>query len=663
MHKKFLGLVSGFLVALLMTAPAYADGHTVSVKTVYNLSSNKISSVKHVFTTKNRHQGSLPEVVRIAIAGPDVSDVTAVAGKTKLGLRLDTNKEFAEIEIPSSQRDSKGDWSFTFSYKLPLIKDMGATKAAQITALQTNLDVTSQTTEVRADVGLGFASVRGPAPSKTSLGAAQQILTFSNRSGQVEHSPVLVFGDKTYATVKFTTELQNSSFWWQDIILTLPPDTNQQQVLLDSIEPKPTNLRLDRDGNIMAIYRLGPKQSQQVTADMFITLESFNYKLDETAGINSIDPQLLERYSRQTDNWQPIGLELEADGSKAADLVKEVFGQVVNRAREESDNQTLQLASRSGALKYTDWLVGELRHNGVPARAVIGLISSDGHRLTNTPRSHAWAEVYIPGTGWTTLDPWFAIRNGGFGGTDPLHLAIGLWGIEEDRPPIILEGLALSYETEARAETEPVLPVISATKYVWLPFVSTLSVQADWPAGAISDGNAMRVGENVYDVGSVSPLQSSRIRLARFGRAAFSSETASVGQVNENGFTSLADTQSSNNYTPMLVIGGGFALWLAWIIWRRRRGSKRFKTTRSKESLTLQTDQAGEDVELENLFDSNHEPVSVPPPAQDRQQRVARPAGTDNYRTNPARPPMRRGVTMRPNNVRSHDVNRTQLIQ
>src|SRR5690606_25059918 len=115
---------------------------------------------------------------------------------------------------------------------------------------------------------LGFASVRGPKPSKTGIGVGQQVITFSDKDSQLESSPLLLFGESSLANLTFKSELKNPSWWWRDVALTLPPDTNQQKVQLRSIEPRPKNVKLDRDGNILAIYRLGPRQSLNVNAQV-----------------------------------------------------------------------------------------------------------------------------------------------------------------------------------------------------------------------------------------------------------------------------------------------------------------------------------------------------------------------------------------------------------
>lgn len=591
-----------FGLSIGLALPTVADSHTLNVISSVTINQNGGGTVKHVMSVAGGESHQLPATATFKSYGRNLKSLQAKAvdGNGKLEAKFNQNNQTIEITIPEARRQSKSKWSFSVSYGAELLTDYGASRGVQLPKLESNLGVTSQSLSVAADLDLGFASVRGPKPSKTGIGVGQQVITFNDKDSQIESSPLLLFGEASVANLTFDTELKNTSWWWQDVALTLPPDTNQQKVHLASIEPKPKNIRLDRDGNILAVYRLGPRQGVKVKANIQVKIDTFNYKLDQAGSVESTDQLLIERYTRLTDNWQALGLDIEADGSNAAKLVEAVFDEVVSRARADTEGQQLQLTTRGGALKYSDWLVGELRSRQVPARVVVGLLASDGNQQLDRPIPHAWAEVYVNGTGWITVDPWLSVRTGHFAASDPLHIAVGLWGIEENRPPVQLDGISVGYTKDELDEVDvSQQATIEAVKQVWLPFVSVLNVKANFPAGQIVDNAAIKLGDQTLPLGSVAPGQTVLHRFMRLGGQAFNTETVELGQQAGNEFTGWVKAESKTSYQPLIIelIVVGLLLILFW--WRRHRDHS-FKP--SKESLKLHDEAEGGDIEDQNLF-------------------------------------------------------------
>lgn len=617
---KFKAATLFVVLAAILCAPALqfvnAATPSLAVASTVSLRSDGGIGVKHNFVFTD-NAADVPAEVTLAALGSEIKGLSVKAQEgTALSSSLSEDNRYIAIAIPVARQKFTGNWSFSVEYTSQGLSDFGQAKFIQLPSLAANLPVTSQSLRLAADLSLGFASVRGPAPVKTNVGIGQQLLDFADTDSQIDRSIGVVFGESTRALITVKTTLKNNSWWWKDVVLTLPPDTNQQTVRLDSIEPKPSNVRLDRDGNILAVYRLGPLGQKEVSAVVDANIRTLTYKLDNNGAIKDTDALLVERYTKLTDNWQPLGLELDINGDKAAnEAVRTVFDAVVEKTRADADiDQVLTLNDRTAPLKYADWLVGELRSRMIPARVVIGLVFTDGERVIAQPRTSAWAEVYVNGTGWITLDPWLAAHSGLYGAADPLHVALGLWGLEDDRPPVAIDSASVSFiSEEPPAASEPTRS-LSAKKHVILPFLSVVQVSVNHGEGTIVDDIAVEIGGRRHTLGSIAPVGTVTSRQPSLGLKAFKSEQVKVGTLNGEDFNTWAEVKADVSYLPLLTLVSIVILVILgrWL-WRRRGGSGHKRFHASKESLTLHDEATGGDVESENLIQPPAIPVESPP--------------------------------------------------
>lgn len=583
------------------------------------------ANVKQVFSVTGSDKTNLPAKAEVNLVGIQPAGLSANGpDKSKLTAQYDEQNNRVLITIPKERRSSTQAWSFSLTYRADVLGEYGALKAVQIPALNTNLQITGQTTVLSADLDLGFATVRSFAPSKTAIGVGQQILTFNN-SKSPDESMLIVFGDQTYANVNFSTKLENHTWWWNEIGLTLPPDTNQQHVFLESIQPAPTKVKLDKDGNVVAYFRIGPLSSRDVEVTARATISNPTYQLDAAQPVSNTEQLLSQRYTKLTEVWQPIGLNLDIkDDATAADVAQAVFDGVVAKAKDEMTRQeSFSQSPRSSALKMSDWLVGELRSRGIPARLVLGLMMSDGDQLSATPRQHAWVEANLAGVGWVTMDPYFGLSSGSFGAADPLRIGLALWGLEDDRPPVDLSLAQVEFSDQAPPSSEPTGRLsVSARKYMVLPLVGIFNQSVKLSPGTIVDDVNLSDQHGQATLGSLAPFQQATQRSLVFGTASYSQEKV-VGQIGDDE-TTISEATASVSYLVLYIEGGLILLLLLGRWWRRKRATQpKSHIKPSKEALTLHDEALGGSIEQENLVTSPaalaeddapaDEPVDKPP--------------------------------------------------
>ncbi|MFZ4703504.1 MAG: transglutaminase family protein [Candidatus Methylumidiphilus sp.] len=126
------------------------------------------------------------------------------------------------------------------------------------------------------------------------------------------------------------------------------------------------------------------------------------------------------------------------------------------RQREEPGVQSpaATLAGNSGSCRdFATLLIESCHHLGLAARFVSGYVYSPVP-VAGSGATHAWAEVYLPGTGWKGFDP----TSGQLVGNDHIALAVG-------RHPESLPPVAGAFQAAT-----PQLPVMSvAVEVVEIP--------------------------------------------------------------------------------------------------------------------------------------------------------------------------------------------------
>ncbi len=194
-----------------------------------------------------------------------------------------------------------------------------------------------------------------------------------------------------------------------------------QQVHFANISPEPDVVTTDKDGNIIAQFRVPANEAGEIVVEGFATL-SKNTEIDiENSGVLSdIATNITEDYTLpaifwESDNSEIITAanEIKSDKTNVYDIVASTYGYVVDKI-DYSNVKRFGINQRQGALatfkggaavcmEYSDLFIALSRAQGIPARAAFGY-GYDARSTNGEQTPHQWAEVYIP-----KLDAWIAI--------------------------------------------------------------------------------------------------------------------------------------------------------------------------------------------------------------------------------------------------------------
>jgi transglutaminase-like putative cysteine protease len=271
------------------------------------------------------------------------------------------------------------------------------------------------------------------------------------------------FGKYQVVNFRLKYQLENPNRLTQIIEIALPPDLAQvQQVKLESLEPWPKKILLDKDGNTIAQYKIKPKQKLevQVTGKAKITGRQINPGFG--GGFTDIPKELTKKYTKSQPYWetedpriQEIAKTLKDPKLNVIQNAQLAYEYVVENLDYNYDAVKEETVGRNGAvaaskssgpwacMEFTDLFIALVRAMGIPAREI------NGHAFSNLEKDkplsiqlqggdylHAWAEFYDPFYGWTQVDPTWGKTAGidYFTKLDTNHFAFVVRGIESEYP-------------------------------------------------------------------------------------------------------------------------------------------------------------------------------------------------------------------------------------
>ena len=301
--------------------------------------------------------------------------------------------------------------------------------------------------DVKLMIPPSFGEEAYVSPSPKSSGVEEGYKTYSFTKSDVAGTGITAgFGAFQVFNINLSYHLENPLPKSSDVEIALPPDTAFQKVYLQQVVPKPANVRIDADGNWMALFRLTPRQRIDVnvigSVQIFSGFRSFPHPSEETLNANL----------KSTDVWQ-------AQDAKVLALAQElktpeaIYDYVV-RTLKYDYSRVRPNVERLGALgalsspetaicmEFTDLFIAIARAAGIPAREINGYAYTENPQIQ--PLSlvadvlHAWPEYYDKENSvWIPIDPTWGSTTGGvdfFNKLDLRHFTFVIHGADSYKP-------------------------------------------------------------------------------------------------------------------------------------------------------------------------------------------------------------------------------------
>ncbi len=435
-----------FFILLLFPHSIYASTeYQLDYQSTYRLINDQNTQVTHKITLTNRLANIYPTSYTISIGTNNLRHILVLVNHQKVTpkISLSSLSTTITIPIPNPKIGQNQTNLIQLSYLNPtILEKTGQTYEINLPKLSRANEAHSYRRTLILPSTFPSFSLATPKPNyQTKDETGNLSLTWL---GYPNDNITILFGQAQTYHLQLNYYLPNSTLKPSSTEIALPPDTDYQQVYLSSINPKPESIKLDQDGNWIALYRLQNQEKLHIQADIFIQVyptphfklpssSNFDYLLKPTKFWPSHDPKI-KRLAHQLQTPQNI-----------YNYLVNNFVYNYNRLQTPQRLGALQaLAQPQSAIctEFTDTFIALTRALGIPAREINGYAYTNNKKLKPLDLTkdvlHSWPEYYDSTKHqWLAVDPTWGNTTGGvdyFHKLDFNHLTFVRHGREDNYP-------------------------------------------------------------------------------------------------------------------------------------------------------------------------------------------------------------------------------------
>ncbi len=417
----------------------------------YVVNEKGLTTTKQEITLKNLFENVYATEYSIIIGSTSISDIRASDnfGVIEPGIKKDTNSTTINLVFDKHIIGKEKTRVVTVTYTSPDFATVkGQVLEVGFPLLANNGDMADYNVNVQIPNYFGKATQIIPNPNDSNTYETYTNYLFDKDTLDNEDSISATFGTSQIYDFTLRYNLDNPNQVRGRTEIALPSDTNYQQVLYDSINPKPEQVNTDQDGNWLAQYLIDPGEKITVEAKGTIKLSYFPKKEFSKP---LTEPEI-QTYTSSDDYWDVDDPQI-VTLAKTHTTPRQIYDYLVSELLydyERLNNNT----SRMGALKalanpenaicmeFTDAFIAIARAADIPAREHNGYAYTENDKLRplsiNQDVLHAWPEYFDLKTNqWIQIDPTWGKTTGGLNFFDKFdldHISFVRHGVDSTYP-------------------------------------------------------------------------------------------------------------------------------------------------------------------------------------------------------------------------------------
>ncbi|MBI2007575.1 MAG: hypothetical protein HYS83_02685 [Candidatus Blackburnbacteria bacterium] len=449
LHLIIFSIVFYFLFSIFYF-PAFAQQEfTVSYNTTYILTNDGAADVVQEITLTNNFSTVYATSYSLILEGKTPKSIEAV--EDNRSLPIETNEEGGKLKItvnfPNAVVGKNKSRALSIKYSLPKVAiQNGQVWDLTIPKLASPETINDYKLTLLVPTAFGNPAYISPRPKSQEARQEFQEFIFEKDS-LAKAGVVAAFGQAQIFSLSLVYHLQNPYSKMGETEIAIPPDTAYQRVYYENLNPKPAKIRVDEDGNWLAVYRLKGKEELDVFLEgkvqVFAEPQEFYPK---------ISPKNQARYLSEAQYWEVNDPEIR-EIAKTLKTPRAIYDFVVgklnydySRVREGTERLGAKMAlndpDRAICMEFTDLFVALARAAGIPAREINGYAYTENPEIQ--PLSlvadvlHAWPEYWDEENSvWRPVDPTWGKTTGGvdfFDKFDLNHIVFAIHGQDSNFP-------------------------------------------------------------------------------------------------------------------------------------------------------------------------------------------------------------------------------------
>lgn len=428
MRRLFFVTILLTIYPLLLTRPAHAAGEfAISYDNFYQLTRGFNLSVKQKIKITNLTTQYYVAEFSITLGNVKIKDLSAQdeTGSIAASVDFDQNQTQVKLNFKSPVVGKGNTKNFSLNYSVAeLVNKTGQILEVSIPKLANDDNIDQYNVTLMVPANFGPAAYITPEPnSSQSSGFGGNSNYFFDKGKLLKSGITAAFGTKQVFSFNLIYHLigENNSFGE----IALPPDNAYQKVLIETINPEPSDTRVDPDGNWLATYQIPAGKKVDVRLSGYVEVYP-KPKFKESV------PENPKTYLKTQKYWETNDQYFR---EKAAQLKtpRQIYDFVTSFLSYNQERLTATKVERFGAaaavknpkdavcMEFTDLFITMARATGIPAREINGYAASANDRLR--PLSlrnlgadilHAWPEFWDEQLQvWVQVDPTWGTTSGG----------------------------------------------------------------------------------------------------------------------------------------------------------------------------------------------------------------------------------------------------------
>lgn len=438
-----------YLLSLAWAPPTMAqEEFTVSYSTTYTVQDDGQASVVQEITLLNNFSKIYADSYTLLLEGKKPKDIQILENGNVLPGEITEEENATKITVrfPDALVGRGKSRTFRVGYSLSGIATQnGEVWDVVVPKLASPENIDNYNLTLKIPIAFGDPAYISPEPIERSKSGEFQNFIFK-KDDLVKAGVVGAFGQFQSFSFTLNYHLENPLSGLGQTEIALPPDTAFQRMFYTQILPKPQKIRLDEDGNWLAVYELDSRERLDVVAignaQVFAKPQKFYPKT-----ISNSARYLVSTHYWNADDPQIKNIAQSLKTPRAIyDFVTRYLTYDYARVREGVERLgaagALQNPTQAICMEFTDLFIALSRAAGIPAREINGYAYTENPEVQ--PLSliadvlHAWPEYWDEEIqAWRPVDPTWENTTGGidfFDKFDLSHIAFAIHGTDPNLP-------------------------------------------------------------------------------------------------------------------------------------------------------------------------------------------------------------------------------------